>query len=67
MQSLAEPQSGLVCGLQLWEMHGLGAHGRVRRAGARGHGVLVADKSLRVEFERFAHELGDANKYVSMF
>lgn len=27
---------------------------------SRGHGILVADESLRMEFESFAHELGDS-------
>lgn len=56
---------GLERGIHV-EVHTLGRHCRCAGACSGGNGILVAYKRLRMEFKRFAHELGDPTIEVSI-
>ena len=48
------------------EVHTLGGHCGCAGACSRGNGIFVTYERLRMEFERFAHKLGDAGVVVSI-
>ena len=56
--------NGLERGIHV-EFHTLGGHCGCACACPRGDGIFVAYERLRMEFERFAHELGNARIAVS--
>lgn len=57
--------NGLERGIHV-EFHTLGGHCGCAGACPRGDGIFVAYERLRMEFERFAHELGNATSAVSI-
>jgi hypothetical protein len=54
----------LVRHLHFQNLDSAGLHGWSGRAGVVGHGLFITDEGLRVEFEGFSHELGDAVKML---